>query len=38
MCSRWAEAGVTEAGFGLPDRAEEVASYIGHLASKFTPW
>ena len=35
--ARWAELGVTEVLFGLPDRSEdEVAAYIERLAGKLT--
>jgi hypothetical protein len=33
--ARWAELGVTEVLFGLPDRSEdEIAAYVGRLAYK----
>jgi hypothetical protein len=33
--ARWAELGVTEVLFGLPDRSEdEVAAYVERLAGK----
>ncbi|APE34113.1 LLM class F420-dependent oxidoreductase [Nocardia mangyaensis] len=36
--AQWAEAGVTEVVFGLPDRsAEEVLGYIAHLGGKIAP-